>query len=277
MGNLKILIAALVIAVIGLFSSAAIVPESHQAVVIRAGEPVRTANMFDPRAEFGETGAGVVFRIPFYESVQMIERRILDLDMNQQEVLTSDQQRLLVDAYARYRIIDPVRMVENAGIVENVSTQLAPILSSVLRQELGRRSFASLLTAERGDAMINIRNALDTQARQYGAQVLDVRIKRADLPNGLPLDAAFARMRSDREAEAETIRAQGRRDAQIIRAEAQAQAARIYADAYGKDPSFYDFYRAMESYVATFENGEGENSIILSPDNEYLRQFRGNR
>jgi membrane protease subunit HflC len=277
MGNLKILATALVVVVIGLFTSAVIVPETQQAVVIRAGEPVRTANMFDPDAEFGETGAGIIFRIPFYESVQMIERRILDLDMNQQEVLTSDQQRLLVDAYARFRIIDPVRMVENAGMVDNVSTQLVPILSSALRQELGRRSFASLLTAERGDAMLNIRDALDTQARQYGAQVLDVRIKRADLPDGAPLEAAFSRMRSDREAEAETIRAQGRRDARIIQAEAQAEASRIYADAYGKDPQFYDFFRAMQSYVATFNSADGERSVILSPDNDYLRQFQGRR
>jgi membrane protease subunit HflC len=132
-----------------------------------------------------------------------------------------------------------------------------------------------MLTAERGQAMTNIRNTLDRQARQYGAQVIDVRIKRADLPEGTPLDAAYRRMETDRKQEAETIRAGGQRDAQIVRAEAEAEAARIYSDAYGKDPDFYDFYRAMESYRRTFEAGTGESSIILSPDNEYLRQFRG--
>ena len=123
--------------------------------------------------------------------------------------------------------------------------------------------------------MSNIRDAQDRQARQYGAQVIDVRIKRADLPDGTPLEAAYRRMQTDREQEAAAIRAGGQRDAQVIRAEADAEAARIYADAYGKDPEFYDFYRAMESYRRTFENGEAESSIILSPDNEYLRQFRG--
>jgi membrane protease subunit HflC len=190
-------------------------------------------------------------------------------------VLSSDQQRLQVDAYARFRIIDPVRMVENAGNEENVEAQLKPILSSVLRQELGRRTFASMLTAERGTAMNNIRVTLDRQARQYGAQVIDVRIKRTDLPDGTPLAAAYTRMKTDREQEAATIRAGGAKDAQIIRAEAEAQAAQIYAAAYGKDPEFYDFYRAMESYRRTFETGTGESSFILSPDNAYLRQFRG--
>jgi membrane protease subunit HflC len=206
--------------------------------------------------------------------VQRIDKRVLDLDMEQQEVLSSDQQRLQVDAYARFRIIDPVRMVENAGTEENVAMQLQPILGSVLRQELGRRTFASMLTAERGAAMTNIRNTLDTQARQYGAQIIDVRIKRADLPEGTPLEAAFRRMETDRKTEAETIRAGGLRDGQILRAEAEATAARIYATAYNKDPNFYNFYRAMESYRRTFETGTGESSIILSPDNEYLRQFR---
>src|SRR5690606_22196726 len=197
------------------------------------------------------------------------------LDMERQEVLSNDQQRLQVDAYARFRIIDPVTMVENAGTEENVAMQLQPILASVLRHDLRRRSFAPLLTAERGEPMTNIRNALDTQARQYGAQVIDVRIKRADLPEGTPLAAAYRRMETDREQEAARIRAGGQRDAQVIRAEADAEAAQIYAAAYGKDPEFYDFYRAMESYRRAFESGEGDSSFILDSDNEYLRQFRG--
>ena len=267
-----IVIAALAVAAL---SSMVIVPETHQGVVVRTGEPVRVINRFRPDVPYGETGAGLALRIPFFEQVQHVDRRVLDLDMERQQVLSNDQQRLQVDAYARFRIIDPVKMVENAGTEENVETQLQPILASVLRQELGRRTFASMLTAERGAAMTNIRNTLDRQARQYGAQVIDVRIKRADLPDGTPLEAAYRRMQTDREQEAAAIRAGGQRDAQVIRAEADAEAARIYADAYGKDPEFYDFYRAMESYRRTFENGEAESSIILSPDNEYLRQFRG--
>lgn len=268
---------ALGIAILALLSSIVIVPETHQAVIIQGGRPDRVANQFQPDAPYGETGAGIVLRIPGYERVQMIDKRILDLDMERQQVLSSDQQRLQVDAYARFRIIDPVLTVENAGSEEILRTQLSPILTSVLRQELGRRSFASLLTAERGTAMANIRDALDTEARSYGAQIIDVRIKRADLPDGAPLAAAFTRMRTDREEEAATIRAQGQKNAQIIRAEAEADAASTYAAAYGKDPEFYDFYRAMESYRRTFEQGEGESTMILSPDNEYLRQFQGER
>jgi membrane protease subunit HflC len=216
-------------------------------------------------------------RIPFIEEVRMIDRRVLDLDMERTQVLSNDQQRLQVDAYARYRIIDPVKLVKSAGSETQLESQLLPILTSVLRQELGRRPFSALINAERGTAMTNITATLDKQARNYGAQVLDVRIKAADLPEGRPLDAAFTRMQTDREEEATTIRAAGQRDAQIIQAEASAEAARIYADAYGKDPKFYDFYRAMQSYRKTFLQGEGQSTMVLSEDSEYFRQFKGDR
>ena len=267
------IIAVIVLAVVAL-STIVIVPETHQGVVIRTGNPVRVINQFDPDEAYGSTGAGVSWRLPIVERVQMVDRRVLDLDMEGETVLSNDQQRLEVNAYARYRIFDPVLFVQSASSEDQLVNQLEPILTSVLRQELGRRTFASLLTPERGTAMSNIRTALDRQARQYGAQVLDVRIKRADLPQGTPLQAAFNRMESDRQEEAETIRAGGRRDAQIIRAEAEANAARIYAEAYNQDPEFYDFFRAMQSYRTTFETGDGESAIIMSPDNEYLRQFR---
>ena len=271
---------ASVIAVIALLaviaSSIVIVPETDQAVIIKTGKPERVINQFNPDDPYGLTGAGLAFRIPLIERVQMVDRRIQNLDMEGETVLSNDQQRLEVNAYARFRIFDPVLFVESAGSEQALRNQLEPILTSVLRQELGRRTFASLLTPERGNAMSNIRDALDRQARQYGAQVLDVRIKRADLPQGTPLQAAFNRMQSDRQEEAETIRAGGRRDAQIIRAEAEANAAKIYADAFNKDPQFYDFWRGMQSYRRTFESGTGESSMILGPDNEYLRQFRGN-
>lgn len=271
-------IIAFAAAILVALSFTIVVPEEQQAVVIRTGEPVRIINGFKPDQEFGQTGAGIQWRIPIIEQVQRIDKRILALDMTSQQVLSSDQQRLLVDAYARFRIISPRLMVETAGTTEGVREQLEPILNSVLRQELGRRTFADMLTAERGDSMKNITANLDAQARRYGAQVLDVQIKRTDLPEGTPLEAAFARMETDRNREALTIRSQGRRDATIIRAEAEAEAARLYAESFGKDADFYDFYRAMQSYDSTFANGtEGESSIILSPDNEYLRQFRGTR
>ncbi len=275
--NYKALVIAAIIAVVALASSIVIVPETHQAVVVFTGKPVRVFNQFRPDVPYGQTGAGINFRWPFFEQVRMIDRRVLDLDMERTQVLSNDQQRLQVDAYARYRIIDPVKLVEKAGTEAQLEAQLLPILTSVLRQELGRRPFSALISAERGTAMTNITKTLDRQARNYGAQVLDVRIKRADLPEGRPLDAAFTRMETDRQEEAATIRAAGQRDAQIIQAEASAAAARTYADAYGKDPAFYDFYRAMQSYRQTFLTGEGQSSLVLSDDSEYFRQFKGQR
>jgi len=273
----KLPIIAVFVLLATLMGSVVVVPETQQAVVIRTGEPVRVVNRFRPNEDFGKTGAGMVLRIPFFEKVQRVDKRVLDVDMERQQVLSNDQQRLEVDAYARFRIIDPVKMVETAGTEARVAEQLQPILTSVLRQELGRRGFTALITAERGTAMTNIRRELDQEARQYGAQVIDVRIKRADLPDGTPLESAFTRMQTARDQEAATIRAQGQKNAQIIRAEAEAEAARIYAQAFGKDPDFYDFYRAMQSYDTTFAGDESESSIILSPDNDYLRQFRGQR
>ena len=259
--------------VLALIMSVYIVPEEEQVVIVRTGEPQGTVN-----TEGGKLGPGPYLRLPFLDRVVRIEKRLLDLEMRDEEVLSNDQQRLLVDAYARFRITDPVRMVQRAGTTEGVRTALEPILNSVLRQELGRRTFQAMLTAERGSALENVRNNLDRQARQYGAEVVDVKITRTDLPDA-PLQSAFSRMESDRQREARTIRAGGARDARIIRAEADAEAARIYAASFGKDPKFYDFYRAMQSYDATFasENGEAASSIILSPDNEYLQQFRGRR
>jgi membrane protease subunit HflC len=273
----KLAIVALAVVVVAALASVVEVPETEQAVVIRTGDPVRVINRFRPGVAYGSTGAGLVLRIPFLETVTRIDKRVRDLDMQPQTVLSTDQLRLEVDAYARYRIIDPIKMVRNAGSVENVEAQLSPILSSVVRQQLGRQSFQSLLTAERGTTMHAITTLLDKEAREYGAQVIDVRIKRADLPNGTPLSSAFTRMETAREQEAATLIAQGQKDARIIRADADAKAAKIYADAFNKDPQFYDFYRAMQSYDTTFGSTDSKSSIIMSPDNEYLRQFRGGR
>lgn len=272
--NKRAIIVAMALVIV-LLASVVIVPETKQAVIVRVGEPVRVYNRYRSNADFGQTGAGLIARIPILERIVWVDKRVLDVDMERQQVLSTDQLRLEVDAFARFRIIDPVRMVESAGTTERVAEQLQPILTSVLRQELGKRSFASLLTAERGQAMRNIQRTLDLQAREYGAQVIDVRIKRADLPSGTPLESAFTRMQTARNQEAATIRAGGQKDAQIIRAEAEAIAARTYAQSFGKDPEFYDFYRAMQSYDATFAAQSNSTSIVLSPDNAYLKQFRG--
>ncbi len=186
MGNFwkdhKSSIIAVGIALVALFSTIIVVPETQQGVVIRTGEPVRVVNKFRPDQDYGDTGAGIQWRIPIIERVEYVDKRILDLDMEREQVLSSDQQRLQVDAYARFRVIDPVLMVERAGTTQGLRAQLEPILNSVVRQELGRFTFAAMLTAERGTAMTNITRKMDEEARDYGAQVIDVRIK-ADRPS----------------------------------------------------------------------------------------------
>jgi modulator of FtsH protease HflC len=269
-----IAIAALVIFV----STVSVVPETRQGIVLRLGKADRIINGYNPKEAFGATGAGLVARLPFIENIVWIDKRILDVDMDTQQVLSTDQLRLNVDAYARYRIVDPLRMYTTARTVENVSDALRPILGSALRNELGKRTFASLLSPERGQVMDNVQAGLALVARQYGAEIIDVRIKRADLPDGTPLESAYERMRTARTQEALTIEADGFRQAQIIRAEADAKAAQTYAAAFGKDPQFYDFYRAMQSYRQTFTTKtNGSTNVILSPTNDYLRQFRGGK
>jgi membrane protease subunit HflC len=271
------LIAILVLILVA--STFAIVPETQQAVIVRFGQPQRVINRYRPGEGYGHTGAGIVARIPFLEQIVWIDKRIQSVAMDNQQVLSTDQLRLEVDAFARYRIVDPLRMYISAHNEGNVGDQLKPILASALRNELGRRPFAALLSPERGQMMDNIQRALNRVARQYGAEIVDVRIKHADLPTGTPLDSAYERMRTAREQEARSIEAQGYKQAQIIRAEADAEAAATYARAFNQDPDFYDFYRAMQSYEASFisEGRQGRSNIVLSPQNEYLRQFRGTR
>ena len=276
------LIAFAVAVLILVLSTIVVVPETKQVVIVQFGQVNRVKNAYRPGQDFGRTGAGLTYRIPLFEQVVWIDKRIRSLDMERQQVLSTDQLRLQVDAFARYRIVDPERMYISARREDRVSEQLRPILGSALRNELGKRPFAALLSPERGQLMQNIRTSLNLVARQYGAEIVDVRIMRADLPEGTPLQSAYQRMRTAREQEARSIRAQGSKQAQIIRAEAEAQASNTYAQAFGKDPDFYDFYRAMQSYRTTFVNNGtdqpmGRSSIILSPENEYLREFMGRR
>lgn len=271
------LIAPLVVALVVLMMTVTIIPEDKQAVILRVGEVYGTKNAYKANERFGSSGAGVLITMPFADSVQLIDKRILGVNMERQQVLSTDQQRLQVDAFARFRISNPVRMYTAIRTEERLQQQLATILGSSLRNELGKRTFATLLSAERGAVMDNIQVALNREAKKYGAEVIDVRIKRADLPEGATLEAAYNRMRTARQQEAISIRAEGQKEAQIIRGQADGEAARIYASSFGKDPEFYDFYRAMQSYRQTFlgEGNKGQTSIILSPDNEYLRRFTG--
>ena len=261
-----------------LTSTLAVVPEDKQALVLRFGVITGQKNVYDPKEDFGRSGAGPLIRMPFAESVVFIDKRIMGVNMERQQVLSTDQQRLQVDAFARFRITNPVRMYTAIRTEERLTEQLKTILGSSLRNELGKRTFATLLSAERGAVMDNIQTALNREAMKYGAQVIDVRIKRADLPTGATLDAAFERMRTARVQEALTIRAGGEREAQVIRGNADGEAARIYAASFGADPEFYNFYRAMQSYRQTFrgKDNQGATKMILSPENEYLRRFQGN-
>lgn len=275
------LIAGLIgaILLVALLGSVTIVPETSQGVVIRFGKPVRIVNRYDVHQQLGGFGAGLNAKIPFAETIVWIDKRVRDLDMDKQQVLSIDQRRLEVDAFARYRVVDPLRMYITARSEDRVEDALKPILGSQLRNELGKRPFSSLLSPEREGAMDNIRKGLNRVAAQYGVEVVDVRIKKADLPDGTPLQSAFARMRSARQQEARSIRAEGSKTAQIISAEADAQAAQIYAASFGKDPAFYNFYRAMQSYKVTFL-GDGQTkssptTIIMSPNSEYLKEFTG--
>ena len=204
------------------------VSESQQAIIVRLGKPDRIVNRYNANDPFGATGAGLTLKAPFIENVVWVDKRIRDLDMPQQVVLSTDQLRLVVDAFARFRIVDPLRMYQTVRSEDRVADELSRILGSRLRNELGRQTFATLLSPERGQLMDTIQEAVNREASRYGAEIVDVRIKRADLPPGDPLQSAFLRMQTARQQEAESIRAQGRKQAQIIRAEADAEASRVY-------------------------------------------------
>lgn len=271
---------ALLAALIILLSTFTIVPETQQAVVLRFEQPVDTFNEYRPNQPFGRTGAGLQWKIPFIDKIVWVDKRVLDIDLDNTQLLSTDQLRLNVDAFARFRVVDPLKMVVTAGTEQRAADQLRPLFGSALRNELGKRPFAALLSPERGQVMDNIQVALQRVATQYGIEIVDVRIKHADLPDGSPLDSALARMRTARQQQAATIRAQGQKAAQIVRAEADAQASLVYSTSFNKDASFYDFYRAMQSYRQSFgkegagADANGSTSMILTPDNDYLRQFK---
>lgn len=262
-----------------LLGSFPIVPETKQAVIVRFGKPERILNRYEDGRPIGTAGAGLTYRIPFVDQIVWIDKRVLAVDMEPQPVLSTDQRRLMVDAFARYRIVDPLLMYIRSTTEDNLKSQLQTILRSEVRNELGRQPFAALLSPERQGVMDDVRKSLNVQAQKFGVEIVDVRIKKTDLPDGAPLQSAFESMRTARLQEARSIRAQGAKQAQIIRAQADADAAKTYAASFGKDPQFYDFYRAMQSYMTTFV-GDGQDkpaptNIILSPQNDYLKEFTG--
>lgn len=272
-------IAALLLVILAA-ATFAIVPETRQAVILRFEKPVRLVNGWQRGERFGHTGAGLIARVPFIDRLVWVDKRVLDVDYDNQQVLSEDQLRLEVDAFARFRIVDPLKMVNAVGSEARVAEALRPLLGTAIRNELGRQPFATLLSPERDRIMDNIQVGLQRYASQYGVQIVDVRIKHADLPDGRPLDSALEQMRTARLLQAATIRAQGSKQAQIIRATADGEAAKIYADSFGKDANAYEFYRAMQSYRYTFGANAGpapggSTAFVLSPNNAYLKEFEG--
>ena len=257
------------------------VSQTEQALVVRLGRPVDVVS--EP---------GLNFKAPFIDTVISIDKRILDLENPSQEVIASDQKRLVVDAFARYRIKDPLRFYQSIGSIQAANIQLTTLLNAALRRVLGEVSFITVVRDERENLMTRIRDHLDKEADQYGIQLVDVRIRRADLPEQNSL-AVYKRMQTEREREAQEFRAQGGQKAQEIRSKADREATviiaeanstseqtrgvgdaernRLFAEAYGRDPEFFAFYRSMTAYETGLRSND--TRFLLRPDSEFFRFF----
>src|SRR5467141_2887506 len=268
-------------AVIVGYSSIFTVSQTEQALVVRLGRPVDVVS--EP---------GLNFKAPFIDTVISIDKRILDLENPSQEVIASDQKRLVVDAFARYRIKNALRFYQSVGSIQAANIQLTTLLNASLRRVLGEVTFITVVRDQREALMARIREQLDKEADGYGIQVVDVRIRRADLPEQNS-QAVYQRMQTERQQEAAQYRAEGAQKAQELRAKADrdvtvllaeaqskgerprgegdAERNRIFAEAYGRDPDFFSFYRSMQAY----ENGLRANDtrMLLKPDSEFFRFF----
>ena len=261
-----------------LFSSAFTVRQTEQALVLQLGNPVRV-----------ERDPGLKFKLPFIQNVEFYDKRILDLDPQPQEVLLADQKRVNVDAFARYRIVDPLRFRQRAQTDANFRSIFTGRINSVVRSEVARVGLGELLSTGRPELMTRIANNLKSQAPEFGVEVVDVRIGRTDLPDATS-QAVYNRMRSARVAQAAQLRAEGEqqkariqaeadrdrtviladatRQAQILRGEGDAERTRMLNSAYGKDPEFFDFYRSLEAYSALSGSG---TTLVLNPNTDFFR------
>jgi membrane protease subunit HflC len=275
------LAALVIVALIIAYGSLFTVYQTRQALVVRLGEPVRVV-----------TQPGLHFKVPLIDSVIQIDNRILDLENPAQEVIASDQKRLVVDAFARYRIQNPLRFYQTLGSVERANSQLSILLNSALRRVLGEATLTEVVRDDRSQLMTRVRDQLNTEAQAFGISIIDVRIRRADLPEQNS-QAVYQRMQTERQQEAAQIRAQGSQRSQEIRAKADrdvtvlladAQSTgeqvrgegdgernRIYADAFGRDPDFFSFYRSMQAYEAGLKSND--TRMLLKPDSEFFRYF----
>ena len=276
------LIAGLVVlALIVAYGTLFTVYQTRQALVVRLGQPVRVI-----------TNPGLNSKIPLVDSVINIDKRILDLENPAQEVIASDQKRLVVDAFARYRIKDVLKFYQTVGTVDGANSQLSILLNSALRRVLGEATLTQVVRDQREHLMARVREQLDNEAQGYGISVVDVRIRRADLPEQNS-QAVYQRMQTERQQEAAQYRAEGAqkaqemrakadRDVTVLLAEAQSKGERtrgegdgernrIFADAYGRDPDFFAFYRSMQAYEAGLKSSD--TRMLLKPDSEFFRFF----
>lgn len=267
--------------VILVYSSIYIVDERQQALVLQFGE---TKNVVKK--------PGLNFKVPFIQDVVFIDKRILDLDSPAQEIIASGQKRLVVDAFARYRIEDPLLFYQRLSNINNSNSRMSGVLNSVIRRVLGGVSFETIVSKDRANMMARITSQVNAESKQFGLEVVDVRIKRADLPEANS-QAIYNRMQTERLREATEIRAQGneaanritsradrdvtvllaeaKREGETTRGEGDAERNKVFANAYGQDPDFFAFYRSMQAYETGLTSND--TRLVISPDSEFFRFF----
>ena len=277
----KFFIPLVVVLGITAFQSIFIVQEINQAIVLQFGDPKKIVNK-----------SGLNFKLPFIQNVAYLDKRVLNLDNPPEEVIAADQKRLIVDAIARFKIVDPLKFYISVGNERVARSRLATIINSRIRSVLGTQRLQTLLSADRTNQMALIQDGVNNEAEKFGIKIVDVRIKRADLPPANS-EAIYRRMQTEREREAKEFRAKGaemaititstadkevtvilaeaEKQSQIMKGEGDGQRNKIFADAFGKDPEFFAFYRAMQAYEKALIGGE--TSLILSPDSEFFKFF----
>ncbi|NOT41139.1 MAG: protease modulator HflC [Alphaproteobacteria bacterium] len=280
LGLLGVLAAVLIIVA---FNTFFVVEQREQALITQFGEP-RMPVVQEP---------GLAWKVPFIQTVTFFDKRILELDAPPEEVIASDRRRIVVDAFARYRIVNPLRYYQSVRTDAVARQRLSSILSSSLRGELGKKSFAALLSSERSQLMQAIRDQIKAQSLGLGIEIVDVRIRRADLPKE-NLEAVFGRMQTERQREAAGIRASGdeestrikstadkdvtiikanaTRKSEILRGEGDAEKNRVLGDAYGQDREFFEFYRTLKAYEASMTGAN--TTMVISPDSPFFKYFQ---
>ena len=281
MKGAKLIIPGIVLIAVVVFQSLFIVQEISQAIVLQFGDPKKII-----------TKAGLNFKLPFIQNVVYLDKRILNLDNDPEEVIAADQKRLIVDAFARFKIVDPLKFYISVGNERVARSRLSTIINSRIRGVLGTQELATLLSTDRARQMQIIQTQVNEEAKNFGIQIVDVRIKRADLPPANS-EAIYKRMQTEREREAKEFRAQGAEIAQKIRStadkdvtvilaeankkseimkgEGDGERNKIFANAFGRDPQFFAFYRAMQAYEKALIGGE--TSLVLSPDSDFFKFF----